>query len=360
MKKHKISIIGWTDWFWKWLAIFLVKNFGEKISLTFTWRDSIKAEKMLSDILKNHSKNQGNIEFTTDNISAVKESDITIFAVPIAYMEQSIKEIAPHLQPNSVVADVCSVKVFPSETLREYAPDSVLVIPTHPMFGPFVQSIAWQIFVLTVEESVKEDSRYCFFKEILKESWARILETSPWEHDKMMAVVQWLTHFDFFVFWETIKRLWVDIETSLNFVSPVYKLMISSVARYMNQNPKLYSDIQIYNKENLKVHDTFIEVSREFNKYVEEGDEKSFISTIESTQEYFWDNAHKWQVYTDKIIFLLSKQVEQIKENIGKKCSFENIYSWEIKEETISKYKDETIFLASWEELLLDEWRVFQ
>ena len=63
--------------------------------------------------------------------------------------------------------------------------------------------------------------------------------------------------------------------------------MISSVARYMNQNPKLYSDIQIYNKENLKVHDTFIEVSREFNKYVEEKDEKSFISTIESTQEYF-------------------------------------------------------------------------
>ncbi|MCD5380859.1 prephenate dehydrogenase/arogenate dehydrogenase family protein, partial [Candidatus Gracilibacteria bacterium] len=179
------------------------------------------------------------------------------------------------------------------------------------------------------------------------------------EHDKMMAVVQGLTHFDFFVFGETIKRLKVDIETSLNFVSPVYKLMISSVARYMNQNPKLYSDIQMYNKENLKVHETFMQVSRDFNKYVEQEDEVSFIKTIEGTQKYFGDNAHKGQVYTDKIIFLLSKQVEQIKKNIGKKCSFENIYTGEVKEQVIKKYEEEIICLESGEELLLDEWRVF-
>jgi prephenate dehydrogenase len=63
--------------------------------------------------------------------------------------------------------------------------------------------------------------------------------------------------------------------------------MISSVARYMNQNPKLYSDIQMYNKEILKVHSTFIEVSNEFNKFVETKDEENFIKTIKSTQEYF-------------------------------------------------------------------------
>jgi prephenate dehydrogenase len=33
------------------------------------------------------------------------------------------------------------------------------------------------------------------------------METMPVEHDKMMAVVQGLTHLNMFVFAETIKRL---------------------------------------------------------------------------------------------------------------------------------------------------------
>jgi prephenate dehydrogenase len=49
-------------------------------------------------------------------------------------MEESIKQICPHLKENSVVLDVCSIKDFPSQALKKYSPKSVLVIPTHPMF----------------------------------------------------------------------------------------------------------------------------------------------------------------------------------------------------------------------------------
>ncbi len=349
--KQNITIIWGTDWFWKWLASFLMRHFGEKITLTVTGRDQKKWE-ILAD-------NMG-IIFSRDSKSSVKNADITVFAVPIAYMQQTIMDIAPHLKEWSVVADVCSIKDFPSTALKKYAPDSTLVIPIHPMFGPFIHSIAGQIFVMTPEDSVKGDSRYIYIVDFLRESWARILETSPQEHDKMMAVVQGLTHFDFFVFWETIKRLWVDIKKSLEFVSPVYKMMISSVARYMNQNAKLYGDIQMYNKENLKVHRTFIEVSQEFNTMVEQEDEKKFIGSIKKTQEYFGENAQKWQLYTDKIIFLLSQQVEILKENIWNKLSFENIYSWEIRREKLIKYEKEMMYLENGEKLILDEWRVFK
>jgi len=57
--------------------------------------------------------------------------------------------------------------------------------------------------------------------------------------------------------------------------------MISSVERYIYQDAKLYSDIQIYNKENLKVHDIFIEVSKEFNKIVHNEDGDAFIKTVD-------------------------------------------------------------------------------
>lgn len=83
--------------------------------------------------------------------------------------------------------------------MLENAPEWVLVIPTHPMFWPYISSIASKIIVLTPEEKVKIDYRYVYLKDFLENSWATVIESSPLEHDKMMAVVQWLTHFNMFV-----------------------------------------------------------------------------------------------------------------------------------------------------------------
>lgn len=351
MIKQNITIIWWTDWFWKWIAEFLLKHFWENINLTITWRNNQKWEKLSKKL---------NISFYTDNIESVKNADITVFAVPIAFMEETIKQVAPYLKQNSVVLDVCSIKDFPSKTLKKYSPENVLVIPTHPMFGPFISSIAGQIFVLTAQEKDREDFRYKFLVDFLRKSSAKVLETSAKEHDRMMAVVQWLTHYDIFVFGETMRKLWVDIKKSLDFVSPIYKLKISSVARYMHQNPWLYSDIQMYNKEILEVHKAFMETSTKFNKFVEQKDVQNFISTIEETKKYFWENAKKGQTYTDKIIYLISKQIDLVKQNIWKNIKLENIYSGKVLEEKIIDYKDEIIFLQNWEKLDINEWRVFE
>jgi prephenate dehydrogenase len=43
----------------------------------------------------------------------------------------------------------------------------------------------------------------------------------------------------------------------------------------------------MFNKEILTVHKTFMDVSQQFNKYVEEKDEQNFIKTIKNTQKYF-------------------------------------------------------------------------
>jgi len=354
---QKITIIWWTDGFWKWTAEFLVKHFWDDIELTITWRN-IEKGTALSLTLSQMEK--GQVVFSTNNIESVKNADIIIFAVPIAFMENSIKEICPHLKENSVVLDVCSVKDFPSKALKRYSPKSVLVIPTHPMFGPFISSIAGQIFVLTAEEKDRFDFRYKFLVKFLQKSSAKVLEVWAKEHDRMMAVVQGLTHYDVFVFGETIKRLWVDIEKSLDFVSPIYKLKLSSVARYMSQNPKLYWDIQMFNEEILNVHQTFMEVSSEFNTFVKNKDEKKFVSTIEETAKYFWKNAEAGQIYTDKLIYLISKQIELVEKNIGEFLNFENIYSQKVIKEKIINYKNELIFLENWEKLKLDEWRVFE
>jgi len=346
---YNVVIVWWTDWFGRWLAKFLLDNFRKDIKLTITWRNEDKAKKVSNELA---------CLYSIDNISSVKEADIVIFAVPIAYMVDTIKELAQFIRKWSVILDVTSIKKKPSQAMQDYAPDWVLVIPTHPMFGPYISTIAGQIFVLTPEEEVKKDIRYIKLKEFLEKSWAKVIESSSIEHDKMMAIVQWLTHFDMFVLWETIKRLWVDIEKSMNFVSPIYKIMISSVARYMNQNPKLYWDIQMFNDEVLEVHKVFMEVTEDFNNFVKQKDESSFIETILWTQKYFWENSNKWQKYTDKIIYLISKQIEKIENNIWKEVKFTNIYTKKEFIWKILKFDNNVVSINSWEELNIDEWEI--
>lgn len=345
---QKITIIGWSSGFWEWLAKFINKSFSKKVEITITWRNIETLEKVSKNI---------NCKYSTNNIDSVKDADITIFAVPIWNTAEIIKRVAPHLKERSVVLDVTSIKKAPSEAMKKYSPKSVLVIPTHPMFWPYISTIAWQIFVLTADQSNRNDKRYIFLKNFLEKSDAKVIETSSIEHDKMMAVVQWLTHFDMFVLWETLRKLELNIEKSMNFISPIYKIMISSVARYLNQNPKLYSDIQIHNQEVLEVHKVFMETTNTFNNYVKNKDEVNFIKTVNKSSEYFWKQAEIWQKYTDKIIYMLWKQVEKAHKKIWKIISIQNIYNEEKIEWILEKIVDNNLYIK-WSKYDIDTWEI--
>lgn len=313
-----VTILWGTSGFWEWLAEFWLKKFKNNIEVTITGVQEQKAQEVAHRL---------DCKYSLDNKDAVKDADIVIFAVPIAYTQSVIQEIGPHIKSWAIIADVTSIKWFPADAMYESVSDDILVIPTHPMFGPYITSLASQIIVLTPQEKDKKDLRYQFLKNFLESQGAKVIETSTKEHDTMMAVVQWLTHFNMFVLWETLQRLNINIQKSMDFVSPIYKLMISSVARYMNQNPKLYGDIQMYNPEVLEVHKAFMETTNTFNVFVKEKDEESFIQTIESTQKYFWEDALHGQQYTDKVIHLITKQSEKAEKNIWKEVTLINIYN---------------------------------
>ena len=61
---------------------------------------------------------------------------IVILCMPISAMQDTLRRAAPLLNDNALVVDVCSVKVYPVQWMRELLPDSVSILPTHPMFGP--------------------------------------------------------------------------------------------------------------------------------------------------------------------------------------------------------------------------------
>ena len=341
----KVVIIWWTSGFGKWLANYIKNHFD--VDITVTWTNEEKWKKVANEL---------NVDFTTDSKSAVSEADIVVFSTPISKMESVIKQVGPFINPNAVVADVCSIKWFVTDALKKYSA-SKLIIPTHPMFGPYVTSIAEQIFVFTPEESVKNTTQYKWFKNYLIENWAKVIETTPTYHDKMMAVVQWLTHINMFTIGDTLRRLNIPVEETLQFVSPIYKLLISSVARYVWHDPKLYGDIQMYNPQVLVVHKKFMEVINDFSQAVETKNEDKFIELIQATKDFFGEkNCEFGQKYTDKLIYFVASQRKLAQNSIWKKLKFTNIYTDESFVDVIDKIEDDVLYLQSGKKLNMNEY----
>ena len=335
MKKvYNITILWGTDGFGKWLAQFILKEFSQDVSLTITGRNISKWENVSKQLW---------VQFMSDNISAVKSADIVIYSTPISQTQNIIKETLPHIAPWTIVSDVTSIKWFPARAMQ--ARDDIIVVPTHPMFGPYISSISGQVVVLTPEESVQNTPEYVFLKKYLESKQAKVIESTSKYHDKMMAVVQGLTHLNMFVIWETMKRLDFNISKSMDFISPIYKLMASSVWRYLGQNPGLYADIQMYNDEILEVHNTFIDTAHNFRDSVKNKDYDKFCDDIVEAREFLWEsNCQEGQEYTDKVIYMQWQQIDILKNSIWSPIGLKDIYSWEYIEGKLESYENWNIF----------------
>ena len=258
-----------------------------------------------------------------------------------------------------MLSDVTSIKWFPSSAMS--IRDDIIVIPTHPMFGPYISSIAGQVFVLTPINNSQNTQEYIFLEQYLKQQKARVIESTPEYHDKMMAVVQWLTHMNMFVIWGTMKQLGFNIADSMNFISPIYKLMISSVGRYLGQNPWLYADIQMHNTQVTAVHETFLDTAHTFYNAVKSKDYDAFCSDIISVREFLWEeNCNQWQEYTDKVIYMMWAQIEILKNNIWKTIGLKNIYTRETIEWVLEKYQWWKIFLSTGNVYNIDGYEVIE
>ncbi|MEZ5655537.1 MAG: prephenate dehydrogenase/arogenate dehydrogenase family protein [Sphingobium sp.] len=119
--------------------------------------------------------------------------DIVMIAVPVQAMERVIAEIAPHVRAGATVVDVASVKLLPSCWLTEYLPESVHIVPTHPLFGPQSAErggIAGRQLVICPVRG----EQHLKVAALGEELGLRIRITTAEEHDREMAYVQALTH----------------------------------------------------------------------------------------------------------------------------------------------------------------------
>ena len=232
-----------------------------------------------------------------------RQCELVIVSVPVRNTVRVINKIAPILKPGQLLCDFTSLKVKPIEAMLKSEAD---VVGLHPMFGPTVSSLKSQTIIVCPARV--EDAALQKLVAVFRKEGARCTIATPEEHDRMMAVVQGLTHYVTLCMAESIRRLGVDIETTQEFTSPVYQIELSLIGRLLSQDPELYADILQQNPYVPEVLATCRQSAADLAAIVNDHDAARFRAFFEENSRHLGSYCEQGQKMTDALIECMVKK----------------------------------------------------
>ena len=189
------------------------------------------------------------------SIPEVCRQDIVTIPVPISTFRDVLKEVVPHLKKGAIVVDVCSVKEYPVQWMKEILPEQISILATHPMFGPdsAVESLAGCKIVLCPER-IGED-KFNKIRTYLSAKGLEVIETSPGEHDQQIAVSLALTHF----IGRSLSEFGAEEKT---IDTEGYKRLLHILGVVQNDTWQLFEDMNRYNPYADEKRAAFIDAMR--------------------------------------------------------------------------------------------------
>ncbi len=234
---------------------------------------------------------------------AVAAADVTVIAVPIDRTDAVIRAVGPLVPPEALLMDVTSIKSGPMHAML--ASTTASVVGTHPMFGPSVHTLQGQRVVLC---RGRGDEWADWVARSLSARGLVITETSAEHHDRVMSVVQVLTHFQTQVQGLTLARLGLPLRETLTFTSPAYLLELYVAARHFAQDPALYGPIEMRNPRTAEVTAALGASVREVADILAAGDQDAFTRLFEEVRAFFGDFTAEAMVQSS---FLIDRIVER-------------------------------------------------
>lgn len=129
------------------------------------------------------------------SLKTVCQQKIIILCVPISTLKEVLMKIEPLLKKDSVVVDVCSVKVYPTRWMKASLPETVSILATHPIFGPDSASDSLKDRKIFLSPIRIDKKQYQKIKTYLVSKELVLIESTPEDHDQQIAVSLALTHY---------------------------------------------------------------------------------------------------------------------------------------------------------------------
>ncbi|MBI4101331.1 prephenate dehydrogenase/arogenate dehydrogenase family protein [Candidatus Microgenomates bacterium] len=169
----------------------------------------------------------------------VAAADIVVLGVPLNSYAQLLQQIKPILRPQSLLVDVCSIKVLSERLIRRHLPKHRNLLITHPLFGPQSAAKTTRGHVLMVTNKSGRMAQlvldYC-----RRDLGLKIQSLNAWQHDRIMANVHALTL--------VIARALSDMKIETGpFITPSYKMLIDLIEFNSQHTQELFETIQLGN-----------------------------------------------------------------------------------------------------------------
>lgn len=249
----------------RWLANFLCQD-GHQVIIT--GRNQTKLHE---------AGKQLDVETTTDNTEAVRQSHAVIISVPVDNFEEVVKQIAPHTRAEQIIVDITSIKALPVQIMHWHI-KAGLVLGTHPMFGPGARGIAHHSFVLTPTNH-EETALARKIKAYLEARKAKVALMSPEEHDDMMTVILGLSHFVALVSADTLLN--IDKLPQMRAIGgSTFKLLLTLAEGVVSEEPEFYTSLQMHLPHAPKVERLFQERAKAWADLVANRDRERFLCNM--------------------------------------------------------------------------------
>jgi prephenate dehydrogenase len=222
MNKFTIGIIGGTGGIGKWFAAFFA---AEGYPVHVTGRSTGMPLPELA-----------------------KRCPVVIVSVPIAATAETIRRVGPHLPEGSLLMDLTSLKDEPVRAML--AASRAEVVGCHPLFGPNCPSLAGENIILCPGRGERWLKR---IERLFTKGGARVTVTTPAEHDRMMALVQGLTHLETILMGLTLRDSGVEASALDPFSTPVFRTKRAIIDKVFGARPELYAGLITGNQNMPKI-----------------------------------------------------------------------------------------------------------
>lgn len=214
----------------------------------------------------------------------LQKADLVLVCVPIESTLDVLKVATPYLEPTTTLADITSIKSEAVSTMLEL--HSGPVVGLHPMFGPGGQSFLSQKVVVC---HGRLETSYQWLLDLIRHEGGELIFSTPEEHDRMMVAVQAIRHFTTFAFGVFLAQQNIDVNRTLEFSSPIYRLEIDMVSRLFAQDASLYTDIMSATQERQQAINCLAQTFQKLAQLVVEGDRSALIHQFEEARQAFGD-----------------------------------------------------------------------
>ena len=210
-----------------------------------------------------------------------KKSDVVILSVPLDVAIRLSEEIGPILSHDQLLMDLCSLKETILKSMLRFT--QAQVVGTHPLFGPFTDSIKGQNIIVCPGRGT---GWLKWLEDELRGKEAVVTCMDPVTHDKNMAVVQGLTHFLTVCMARTLQKMNTPPDEAISYSTPVFRLNINLIGRLFSQDPGLYANLIGANRHVEDVLATFMSAVYEAKESLLSGQEAGAVAFLDDIRSF--------------------------------------------------------------------------